>query len=72
MMQTHQQCTLRQGQAQQVAWIESRHARVGLNVKLKEDDSWWKVDEVHPFELASDVVNERSRDYRNHRKATDV
>ncbi len=55
-----------------MAWIESRHARVGLNVKLKEDDSWWKVDEVHPFELASDVVNERSRDYRNHRKATDV
>lgn len=71
-METHRQCTLMRGQDQQVAWIEAKHARVGLNVKLKEDDSWWVVAKAGEFELDSDVVNERSRDYRNHRKATDV
>lgn len=70
-MTTHRQCTLTSGTHKQVAWIEAKHARVGLNVKLKTDDSWWVVDEVYG-ELPSKVVQERGRDHAKHRESTDV
>lgn len=71
-MTTHRQCTLSRNGAKQVAWIEAKHARVGLNVKLKEDDSWWVVEEVAEFDLDSKVVAARGRDYRTHRDGTDI
>lgn len=74
-MRTHTQCKLNRNGAMQVAWIPSEHATVGAVLKIKESTGWeegWSVVEVWPPPLPSKIVEERERDYRNHRKATDI
>lgn len=68
----HTQCKLQLPDgATQVAWIPSEAAVVGYEVELKADDHFWRVIEVWS-ELADEAVKENERNFKNHRKATDI
>ena len=59
----------------QTSWIEIGFAQVGRVLRLKQNGEWvngWTVKEVYPGVLDSNIVQERGRDYANHRKATDI
>lgn len=71
------QCLLRDATGgQEVCWIESSLAVKGRPLRIKVDGKWedgWAVTEVlGDFELAQSYLQERSRDHKSHRKATDV
>jgi hypothetical protein len=71
---THTQCELRRGNFTQVAWIPSEYATVGKYLKLKYNGTWndgWKVEQLGSFQ-DSDFTRERSQDYKNMRKMTDI
>jgi len=77
-MNYHRQCVLSHkigdGEEVKVAWIPEKFAVKGKYLELKEDDGWengWQVMEVG-VRQASEAVRERSLDYRNQRKASDV
>ena len=53
-----------------VSWIPQKFAKKGKVLKLYEVDGW-KVVEVWDSMEEKEVV-ERSRDYRNQRKASDI
>ncbi|MEO7720024.1 MAG: hypothetical protein ABIY70_27820 [Capsulimonas sp.] len=66
------QCGLQRGSVAQVAWIPQRHAVIGRNVALTEPDkNGWTVISVGAA-LPEACVMERSRDYRQTRRASDV
>lgn len=72
----HRQCLLRhETGAMQTSWIEAEFAVKGRPLRLKEDGGWqegWRVEEAYVGELPSKVVQERERDFKSHRRATDV
>lgn len=72
----HKQCTLvRGGRDTEKAFISAEHAIPGKYVRIKQDGEWtngWLVAEAFEPALPSDLVQARSGDYRNHRKATDI
>lgn len=73
--ETLRQCMLERNGSRQVSWIPSENARFRNTVRLKEDGKWtegWNIIEVYDGELSAEVVQARSRDFKNHRKATDV
>ena len=53
-----------------MSWIPEKYAKLGKFVKLKEDDGW-KVVAVYSI-MDSKEVQERSTDYRNQRKVSDI
>ena len=73
---THMHCVLRNREgATQTSFIPSKFAQVGRFLKLKEGETWTNgLEVIEAFEpmIPSAIVEERSRDYRSHRKATDV
>lgn len=73
-MTTMTQCRLERDGSYQVTWIETKFAKVGRVVDLDEPagrDCGWKVAKIGST-MDAKVVAARERDYRNHRKATDV
>lgn len=76
----HVQCELRrpteQGYRQNIVWIPAEHAVQGKFVKLKTNGQWedgWFVEQAFVNSpIASEVIQERGRDFKNHRKATDI
>lgn len=71
-MTTMTQCRLRNGAGGMTdAWIESRGAVVGQWVEVKGLDELYEVIETHS-ELPAEVVYENERNFKSHRKATDV
>ena len=66
----HKQCRIQKGISFQMSWIPEKHAIVGHFVKLKGDDGWQIVKVFGVMD--SKKVQERSIDYRNQRKASDV
>lgn len=76
----HIQCELQrpteQGHQRNTVWLPAEHAIEGKFVKLKTNGIWedgWKVVTAYSgAPLPSEVIQERSRDFKNHRKATDV
>ncbi len=72
----HMHCVLRRVDgAKQVSFIPEKFAEIGRFLKLKNDGEWsngWEVINVYPPLIDSEVVQARSRDYKSHRKATDV
>ena len=75
--QTHMHAVLRKSDgATQTSWIPSNFAEVGRYLKLKENGVWtdgWEVIKTYPaVQLCSELVLERERDFKNHRKATDI
>lgn len=72
---THTQVTMRRGSANTVSWIPSKFAIEGKFVKLDNEagvrEDGWQVVSVGTT-LPTEVVMKRERDFKNHRKATDV
>jgi len=70
-MTTHTQCLLDLNGSRQTAWIPSRGAKLGGRVELKDDGELWTVLAVYDT-CDSAIVIGRERDFKNHRKATDI
>lgn len=77
---THTQCRLHKNLGkvaiEQVSWIESKYAKVGRQVKLKQSNggNWdygWVVTEVYT-ERPTQEVMDRKNDHKNMRKMTDI
>ena len=81
---THTQCHLRRGNVTQVSWIPTDHAVIGKYVKLKEtklndrgikEDVWedgWQVVTAGGQTFPSKYIQERERDWKETRKASDI
>ena len=70
------QCTLRRGNVHQTAWLEEKEGlKVGAIAELKSEEAdqqkGWEVVMIGT-RLPAEVVQERSRDYKNTRKASDI
>jgi hypothetical protein len=76
MTKQHIQVKLRKGTTEMVAWIPRDCAIEGKLVDLDDPEhgptKGWTVINVTTTALDSKWVNERSRDYLNHRKTTDI
>lgn len=69
------QCTLVKDNRVMTATIPEKYAIAGKVIGLKDDGVWdegWTVRSVGDVAIKSDVMNERSRDYLNTRKASDI
>ena len=71
------QCGLRRGNTMQRAWLPDSFAVEGRFLKLKDQETgqWkdgWQVTSVGDVSLSSDVVTERSQDYKRTRQASDA
>jgi len=72
----HTQCTLQKKDGStQTSWIPSKFANQDKYVQLKKDDgTWddgWKVIQVGT-KMLSKFIQERTQDYKNMRKMTDI
>ena len=68
------QCRLTRGSARQTAWLPEKFAAVGRTIRLTEghwSEDGWQVAGIGT-RLAEDYVRERSRDYLQTRKASDI
>lgn len=68
------QCRLERAGALQVSFIPARFAEVGRTIRIKEDGVWqdgWRVDAVWGS-LPAEVVEKNARNFKTHRRATDV
>lgn len=76
MREMSRQCRLRHETGViDTTWIPVEFAVKGKPLRLKRDGGWqegWMVEEAFSGDLPSEVVQERERDFKNHRKATDV
>lgn len=54
------------------SWIDETHAFVGSRVSFKGDSTVMRVEEVYGKTFPSAYINERSRDFKNTRKASDI
>lgn len=66
----HRQCLLGCGARRYVAWIPERFARVGKRIRIDRHGAW-RVREVG-VRLPSELVVERSQDYKHQRRASDI
>jgi len=68
------QCLLTKGSTRQTAWIPEEFSTVGRVVKLKDQGEWgegWQV-LTAGIRLPEAYLRERSRDYVQTRKASDI
>lgn len=66
---------LPEGRQTQVAWLPEKFAEVGRILKLKDNDVWedgWVVSSIGTALVSDEIITERSQDYKNTRKASDV
>lgn len=72
----HYQCKLKHKDgATDTIWVPEAWAVKGKVLKRKINGEWidgWLVVEVYHVGVASAVIAGRARDYKNHRKATDI
>jgi hypothetical protein len=57
---------------QDVAWIDSKFAKVGLLVGLKARPGVWEIMDVYEGTRTEEEAHERERDYTRQRAASDV
>ena len=63
------------GTRAQMVWIDVQPSDQGRYVDLKVDNDYdpdWYIAKVYEPERTKEEVSERSRDYRNTRKASDI
>lgn len=66
----HYQCKLKKDNTFTHSWIPEKYAKKGKFIKLKEDDGW---EVIHVGSMMdSKKVQQRSTDYRNQRKMSDI
>ena len=70
-MNQYRQCLLVNGEATEIAWIPEYLAKIGQWIEVKATGALWSVQEVWS-RMEEKAVRERSRDYRNQRKASDI
>ena len=73
-MNYHKQCILKKGTATTVSWIPEEFAKEGRVVELKNNGVWedgWVVSGVGT-RLPTHFVIDRSQDYKNMKKETDI
>lgn len=70
--QIYVQCTMRQGNRHDVAWIPEDCARVGAAVSFKGDSGQWMITTVGTVRQPWSTVNERGRDWKSQRQASDI
>lgn len=73
-MSTSTQCKFSKNGLYYTAYIPTELAKVGEYVKIKLDGDWddgWKVEAVFTT-LPAKYVQERSQDYKQTRKASDI
>lgn len=75
----YKQCLMQGVKGQYVAWIPENVAVVGKTLSLKDDNDWievsdnvWKVQDVYSIAFDKEIVEERSRDYKKTRIASDI
>jgi hypothetical protein len=73
------QCTLEKHKSDRtiktVSWIPEKFAELGRIVDIKQDGKWskgWKVGNINPMKQFNTTMAERSQDYKNTRKASDI
>ena len=77
-MTTHTQVHLEHVQtgARQTTWVPSTFAEIGRVLRLKDRGEWsngWRVQAAFvEAPTLSAVIAERERDFRTHRRATDI
>lgn len=71
MTDTYTQCRLTRDGETQIAWIPTRGAKVNARVEVKPENDLWLVEETYD-ELPEEVVRDNERNFKNHRKATDI
>ncbi len=64
-MTIYYQCKLRNGSAETVGWVEERGAKVGVDVELAEDGSFWRVLEVWRPGLDEAALRSKQKNDRN-------
>ena len=68
------QCRLERAGALQVAFIPAKFAEVDRVIRIKEGGVWsdgWRVDAVWGS-LPAEMVEKNERNFKTHRRATDV
>ena len=65
------QCMLRKGNTIQASWIPEKFAKIGKYLKLHDEDGWQVVSISDERKSSTDAI-ERSQDYKNTRKASDI
>jgi len=73
------QCTLVKktdfGIKNTMSWIPEKFAELGRLVDIKDDGKWskgWKVGRINHRKQSNTTMLERSQDYKNTRKASDI
>lgn len=71
----YRQCLMVKRGTEQTAWIPEKFSKTNKVLKIKIDGEWdegWEVRAVYEPAVEEGVVNERSRDYKKIRVATDI
>lgn len=69
------QCSLSRGVVKTIAWLPERYAVKGNYVEIKQNGKWvngWLVEVVSDISMTYEEVNERGRDYKRQRSASDI
>jgi len=72
---TCHQCYLRNGSIHKTAWIPSAFAKIDKKIIIDDPTGGketWLVEKVYGGPVSYDEVNERSQDFKNTRKASDI
>ena len=71
----HRQCILTKKSKTQVSWIPEKFAILGKFLELQDEkgnwDNGWKVSQIGDRKISKEV-DERSRDHKKQRKASDI
>ena len=70
-MQTHTQVNMVRDTIHDTCWIPSKFAVQGKFLRIG-DENGWQVTSVGDLKMPSKYVEERGRDYRSQRQASDV
>lgn len=66
------QCTLKHGDERDVAWIPENCAVQGAFVSFNDEKELWQVTTVGTVKQPWSTVNERGRDWKRTRAASDI
>jgi len=72
--ETYTQCLLKKDNSYQISWIPTKYAKCDKVLELKTGGKWengWTVEKTMTTQ-SSDIVESNSREYRTHRKVTDI
>ena len=66
------QCQLQRNNVYLVSWIPDKYAIKGNVIGLKKLEETYEVIQVGQHKMLASVVGERSQDYKNTRKKSDI